>query len=81
MFGYDLSRSSVYLQLLPKRKNSMEGKRYTKVEKVKLCHAQPMQRSKNPDRWFAVAYMYHVESFSILMGAEKVAILGKCDSP
>ena len=38
-----------------------------------------MQRSKNPDRWIAAAPVHHMESFTILMGVENVAILGKDD--
>ena len=77
--GFNLSRSSVYLRLLPRRKDSIEGKRHKKIANVKLCRAQPMQEAKNPDRWFASATMHHVEDFAILMGAENVAFLGKDD--
>ena len=77
--GYNLSRSSVYLRLLPRRKDSFEGKRDKKVVNVKLCIAMPMQRAKNPDRWFASATMHHVEDFAVLMGRGNVAILGKDD--
>ena len=46
--GFDLQSSSLYLQLIPRKKDSTEGKRHT-VAKVKLCRAQSIQRSKNPD--------------------------------
>ena len=77
--GYDLSRSSVYLRLLPRRKDSIEGKRHRMVANVKFCCAQRMQRAQNPDRWFASATMHRVEDFSVLLGAENVAFLGKDD--
>ena len=38
-----------------------------------------MERKKNPDRWFAAATMRHVEELAVLMGKNKVAIIGKDD--
>ena len=46
---------------------------------MKLCRAQNNMRSKKQDRWFAAATMKHVEDLVVLMGAHKVAILGKDD--
>ena len=77
--GYDLSRSAVYLRLKPRRVDSIEGKRHKTIANVKLCRAQPMERSQNEDRWFAATTMKHVEDFAILMGSKNVAILGKDD--
>ena len=74
-----MSRHSVYLQLILHRKDCLEGKRYKNVANIKLCLAQSMQQSKNPDRWFAAANMKHVEDFALLMGENNIAILEKDD--
>ena len=74
--GFDLRSSSLYLQLILRKKDSTEGKRHT-VAKVILCRAQSMQRSKNPDWWFVAAIMKHVEDFALVTGENNVAIPGK----
>ena len=74
-----LKRSSVYLQLIPRRKDTTEEKRHKNVANIKLCKAQSMERKKNPDRWFAAATMKHVEELAVLMGKNNVAIIGKDD--
>ena len=76
--GYTLKRNSIYLRLLPRRKDSIEGQRHKKVANVKLCRAPNNQRAKNQDRWFAGTTMKHVEDLAVLMGKD-VAILGKDD--
>ena len=47
--GFTLKRSSVYLRLIPRRKDTTKGKRHKKVANFKLCKAQSMERKKNPD--------------------------------
>ena len=47
--GFTLKGSSVYLRLIPRRKDATERKRHKKVANVKLCKAQTMERKKNPD--------------------------------
>ena len=59
--GFALKRRSVYLQLIPRRKDRTEGKRHKKVTNIKLCEAQSLERKNNPDRWFVAATMKHVE--------------------
>ena len=77
--GFNLSRSFVYLCLLPRRINILEKKRHKKVANVKSCRAMPMQRVKNPERWFPLFTIHYVEDLAVLMGRENVAILGKDD--
>ena len=69
--GFALKRSSVYLRLMPRRKDTTEGKRHKKVANIKLCKAQSLERKKNPDRWFAAATMKHVEELAVLMGKKQ----------
>ena len=77
--GYNLKRSSIYLRLLPRRQDSIEGKRHKNVANVKLRKAQNNKRSKNPDRWFAATTAQMTEDLAVLMGKDNVAILGKDD--
>ena len=69
--GFALKRSSVYLRLITRRKDTTEGKRHKKVANIKLCKAQSLERKKNPDRWFAAATMKHVEELAVLMGKKQ----------
>ena len=68
--GFTLKRSSVYLRLIPRHKDTTEWKRHKRVANVKLC-------KKNPDRWFAAVTMKHVEELAVVMGKKNVAIIGK----
>ena len=75
--GFTLKGSSVYLRLIPRRKDTTEGKRHKKIANVKLCKAQSTERKKDPDRRFAAATMKHVEELAVLMGKNNVPIIGK----
>ena len=57
----------------------IEGIRHIKVANVKLCCDQSVERSKNPDRWFAAGIMKHIVDFALVMGENNVAILGNDD--
>lgn len=77
--GFNLSRSFVYLRLFPRRINILEKKCHKKVANVKSCRAIPMQRVKNPDRWFPSFTVHYFEDLAVLIDTENVAILGKDD--
>jgi hypothetical protein len=47
--GFNLSRSSVYLRLLPNRSLSHEGKRHVKTAPVKLIRAQNSEHASHVD--------------------------------
>lgn len=66
--GFTLSRTAVYLRLLPSRLNTSQGKRHVTTVPVKLCRASNDKRSKNPDRWFAAMSMEHAEELASLFG-------------
>ena len=75
--GFTLKKSSVYPRVVPRRKDTTEGKRHKNAANVKLCKAQSMKRKKNPDRWFTAATMKLVKELAVLMGKNNVAIIGK----
>ena len=77
--GFTLKGNSVYLRLIPRRKDTTEGKRHKKVANVKLCKAQSMETKKDPDQWFAEATMKYVKELAVLIGKNNVAIIGKDD--
>jgi hypothetical protein len=70
--GYQLSRSSVYLRLLPRKSSSAEGKRHVKTAPVKLIRAQNSQHRNHPDTKFARSSIQAMEEIASLLGPEEV---------
>ena len=77
--GFTLSRTAVYLRLLPSRVNTTQGKRHVTTVPVKLCRASNDKRSKNPDRWFAAKTMEHAEELASLFGPALTSFIGQDD--
>merc|ERR1719186_1364071 len=51
--GYRISRSGLYLRLLPRDASTMEGRRHHTTVPVKLVRPDNNLRKKHPDRMFA----------------------------
>ena len=51
--GYRVSRTALYLCLLPRNSNTVEGKKHVNTVPVKLTRPQNNLRKKHPDRVFA----------------------------
>lgn len=77
--GYDISRSAVYLRLLPKRSTTLEGKRHVSTVPVKLLKAQNDFHAKHIDTQFCTATLRHLEELSSLLGPSEVCFLSQDD--
>ena len=76
--GFNLSRSAVYLRLLPKRGDSREGKRHVQTVPVKLLRPENSLRKKNIDHMYAKAFFDDM-SISELLGSNVVNFLSNDD--
>ncbi|CAB3979549.1 Hypothetical predicted protein [Paramuricea clavata] len=77
--GYQLSRSAVYLRLLPRKSLSIEGKRHVKTAPVRLIRAQNTQHRNHPDTKFARSSIQSLEEIASLLGPEEVTFHSQDD--
>lgn len=73
-----LSRSALYLRLLPKRSLSTEGKRHIKTAPVRLLRSQNDQHVAHIDTKFAAASIRSMEEIASLLGPNEVCFIS-CD--
>ena len=78
-YGFHLSRSAVYLRLLPSRSLSTEGKRHTKTAPVKLIRAQNSEHKSHPDSNFARASISALEELAGILGPREVTFHSQDD--
>ena len=69
--GFELSRSAVYLRILPRRSLSAEGKRQVKTAPVGLIRAQNSQHCNHPDTKFAKSSIQSMEEIAALLGPKE----------
>lgn len=77
--GYKISRSSVYLRLLPKRSTTLEGKRHVQTVPVRLIRAQNDHHAKHMDGPFCTATIRRLEELAALLGPKEVFFLSQDD--
>uniref|UniRef100_UPI00358F8CD5 uncharacterized protein n=1 Tax=Myxine glutinosa TaxID=7769 RepID=UPI00358F8CD5 len=77
--GFQLSRSSVYLRLLPRNSETREGKRHCQTVPVKLMRAQNDQHSNHQDTFFAGASVSNLEELASLLGPDEVTFHSQDD--
>ena len=77
--GFNLSRSAVYLRLLPRRGDSREGKRHVQTVPIKLLRPENSLRKKNIDRMYAKSFFDDMMSVSELLGSNVVNFLSNDD--
>lgn len=77
--GYNISRSAVYLRLLPKRSNTQEGKRHVVTVPVKLIRASNDKHSSHVDGKFCTATLNHMEEIAAVLGPRQVFFLSQDD--
>ena len=70
--GIDISRSGTYLHVLPRIKNSIEGRRHVNTVPVKLLRPENSLRKKNVDRSFAKSICDDLKSIGPLFGPDAV---------
>ena len=66
--GFTISRSGLYLKLLPRDGRSTEGKRHVNTVPVKLVRPQNDLRSKHHDRMFAAETSFDCDKIATTMG-------------
>lgn len=77
--GFKISRSAVYLRLLPRCSSSLEGKRHIVTVPVRLIRAQNDNHAKHIDGQFCTATIWHLEELSSLLGPNEVCFLSQDD--
>ena len=70
--GFNLSRSAVYLRLLPRNSSTREGKRHVNSVPVKLARSENSKHVKHPDTLFAHASITYLEQLASLLGPNEV---------
>ena len=77
--GYVLSRQALYLRLIPRRSNTIKGKRHVGTVPVKIRKAQNTLRKKHEDANFCFATKQYMKDTASLFGAENVFVLSVDD--
>lgn len=74
-----LSRSGVYLHLLPRQSNSTEGKRHVNTVPVRLKRALNDAHRNHVDTKFCVATIRYLEEMASLLGPDQVLFISQDD--
>lgn len=77
--GFDISRSGVYLRLLPKRINSIEGKKHVNTAPVKLVRPENNLHRQHIDGKFCIANIKYLEELSSFLGPNEVCFISQDD--
>ena len=77
--GFLISRSGVYLRLIPRRSLSIEGKRHVVTVPVKLTKAQNDKKESHIDGKFCAATIRHLEELASFLGPKEVCFLSQDD--
>ena len=82
--GYELSRSALYLRLLPRQHNTKEGKRHVNSVPVKIRHTKNNLRKKHADANFIFVTKEYLKNTATMFGPDSVLALsidGKAKVP
>ncbi|CAF4485859.1 unnamed protein product [Rotaria sp. Silwood2] len=79
LHGFILSRSATYLRLLPRRSNSIEGKRHVQTVPVRLKKATNDEHKKHEDQYFATNTINHLKTLAGSFGSDTVFFLSQDD--
>ena len=77
--GFSIKRSGVYLRLMPRRSNSLEGRRHVNTVPVRLIRAQNDQHAKHIDGFFCTATIRQLEEIASLLGPKEVCFISQDD--
>ena len=75
--GFNLSKSAVYLRLLPRSSNTYQGKRHVNTVPVRLLRAENDSHSRHTDTSFASATIHSLEEIASLLGQKEVTFLSQ----
>lgn len=77
--GFVISRSALYLRLIPRRSTSIEGLRHVATCPVKLIRAQNDHHSKHIDGHFCTATIRSLEDLASVLGPKETFFLSQDD--
>ena len=77
--GFTISRSGLYLKLLPRDGSTIEGRRHVSTVPVKLVRPQNDLRKKHPDRMFAAETSYACDKIALSIGPHACVYIGQDD--
>ncbi|CAF4172871.1 unnamed protein product, partial [Rotaria sp. Silwood2] len=77
--GFVLSRSATYLRLIPRRSNSIEGKRHVRTVPIRLIKANNDQHKKHDDQYVATNTINHLKTLAGSFGNDAVFFLSQDD--
>lgn len=77
--GFSISRSGLYLRLLPHRSNTIEGKRHVSTVPVKLLRTTNDYHKKHIDTNFCFATIRALEKIATVFGPKQVLFLSQDD--
>ena len=77
--GYAVKRGAVYLRLIPRYQNSIEGRKHVQTLPVKLVRPQNNLRKGHPDRMFAAETSKAADDIARFLGPDAVAHITQDD--
>jgi hypothetical protein len=75
--GFEISRSGVYLRLLPRRSSSVEGQRNVSTIPVKLIRAQKDHHANHIDGFICTTTIRHLEELVSMLGQNVVCFVSQ----
>lgn len=78
-YGYNLSRSATYLRLLPRKSNSIQGKRHVNTVPVKLIRPSNDSHKQHVDSKFAMTSINHIDELASLLGPYETTYISQDD--
>lgn len=78
-YGLTLSRSATYLRLLPRKSNSIHGKRHVITVPVRLIKASNDMHRQHKDSMFAMTTINHINELASMLGPNEVTYLSQDD--
>lgn len=78
-YGFTLSRSAAYLRLLPRKANTIEGKRHVYTAPVKIIRASNDSHKQHIDSKFAATTINHIHELASLLGPKEVTYISQDD--
>lgn len=77
--GYKISRSGLYLRIIPRKSNSIEGKKHVTTAPVKLRRPEADHHKAHPDQFFCRASIRNLEILTSILGPIEVCFISQDD--
>ncbi|KAK3932313.1 Carbamoyl-phosphate synthase arginine-specific large chain [Frankliniella fusca] len=79
LLGHNVSKSGVYLRLLPRNQATREGKLHVVTVPVRLCRAQSDLHRDHQDQFFCKSTMTSLDELASLLGPGQVLVMSRDD--